>query len=89
MEERSSAVEYAHPFLEGYAWLPLFLDNSEYYGVQEDNCTRLRSMRLMNPAIVAVDADVDEEPAGAARRYDSSRPVFSNASPLWTIQVSS
>jgi hypothetical protein len=46
-------------------------------------------MYLLDPVIVAVDAGVDQEAANAARRYDSSRPVFSKASLLWTIPVSS
>jgi hypothetical protein len=75
--------------LSSEAWRVLFLDNSEHYGIKADNFTFLSWMCLMDPAIVAVDAAVDEEPADAARRYDSSHPVFSNASPLWTIPVSS
>jgi hypothetical protein len=44
-------------------------------------------MCLMNLAIVAVHAGVDEEPADAARRYGLSRPVFNNALPPWTIPI--
>ena len=64
-------------------------DISVHYGVEKDNRTFLSGLCPMDPAIVASDAGVDEESADAVCRYDSPRPRFSKASPLWTIPVAS